>query len=114
MLPNSCRGLLLHLALVCGAGGRSWVVESYDGEAAAKKRKGGGEWWTAHRVATVPGAKGADWRREPAWDGAREACQESAPRRVVSGGAGWGEGERHGTYLNDARRVEREASSESD
>ena len=61
MLPNSCRGLLLHLALVCGAGGRSWVVESYDGEAAAKKRKGGGEWWTAHRVATVPGAKGADW-----------------------------------------------------
>ena len=41
MLPNSCRGLLLHLALVCGAGGRSWVVESYDGEAAAKKRKGG-------------------------------------------------------------------------
>ena len=78
MLPNSCRGLLLHLALVCGAGGRSWVVESYDGEAAAKKRKGGGEWWTAHRVATVPGAKGAD-RREPAWDGAREACQESAP-----------------------------------
>ena len=91
------------------------MVESYDGEVGG----GGGVVDSPpgrHRARS--GRYSATERREPALlvtQGRSEGgVSGKRARRVVSGGAGWGEGERHGTYLNDARRVEREASSESD